>query len=67
MAKDVAGRRVLVARFNRHRTIGWRHVALRTLGSTFAGDVSSLVVLLLVAERFVKKVECIMQKLQHRF
>ena len=47
VAKDMAGRRVLLARFNRHRTLSWRHLALRTLGSTFAGDVSSLLVLLL--------------------
>ena len=47
VAKDGANRRMLVARFNRHRDLGIRHNILRTLGSGFAGDVSSLMVLLI--------------------
>ena len=47
VAKDAANRRHFVARFQRHRAWSPYHTALRILGSPFAGDVSSLLVLLL--------------------
>ena len=47
VAKDAINRRMIVARFQRHRNLGFRHHLLSFLGSPFAGDVSSLLVLLL--------------------